>query len=296
MAHLAVRQCASILPAGAFIAIALGIPVAASRAQAGNAAFERWAMGHAIPLASVEPAMTKTDLRQLKSIIGSARVVAIGEPAHGAHEPLAFRNRLFRYLVEELGFTAIAIESGLPESRHVQAFIETGVGEAKQIAHEHVSLGFGDWQENVDLIQWMREYNADPAHRQKIRFYGFDLSLGGDVGATPRPAPFEAALSLLSRADSASATRLRLVLQPILRLPPNLLPSLTAAERDAGIVAVDELLSRLERNRPALHATTSAADYEWGYRSAVVAQQNARLLRLTPADISAGVTPSAWEG
>jgi erythromycin esterase len=178
----------------------------------------------------------------------------------------------------------------------VQAFIETGVGDASKVAHEHISYGFGDWQENVDLIQWIRDYNANPTHRRKIRFYGFDLSLGGDVGATPRPAPFEAALSLLSRTDSVSADRLRQVLQPILRLPPNPLPSLTAAEREAAIVAVDDLLTRLERNRPSLQATMSGADLEWGYRSALVAQQVARFLRLVPVDISAGIPPWAWEG
>jgi erythromycin esterase len=198
--------------------------------------------------------------------------------------------------VEELGFTAIAIESGLPESRHVQAFVESGVGDARQIAHEHISYEFGHWKENVELIQWMRDYNANPAHRQKIRFYGFDLSLGGDAGGTPRAAPFEAALALLTRADSASAARLRQALQPILRLPPNSSPSLTAAERDAAIVAVDELLNRLERNRPSLLATTSAADHEWGYRSALVAQQVARMLRMMPLELPPDVIPpSAWE-
>ena len=295
MPHLQLLQSASLLTAGAFVAMAVGIHPATSHAQEGSATFERWAAAHAIPLVSFEPVKTTADLQPLRSIIGSTRVVAFGEPVHGAHEPLAFRNRLFRYLVENLGFTAIAIESGLPESRHVHAFVETGVGDARKIAHEHISYEFGDWQENVELIQWMRDYNADPAHRQKIRFYAFDLSLGGDAGATPRPAPFEAALSLLSRADTASANRLRQALQPVLRLPPKPWPSLTAVERDAAILAVDELLSRLDRNRPLLQATTSAADHEWGYRSAIVAQQVARFLRLLPPDISAGVPPSAWE-
>jgi erythromycin esterase len=285
-----VRPVASI----AFIGLCLYPPP--SRAQHQNAGFEQWAAANAIPLASIEPAKTTSDLRRLGSMIGSARIVTIGEPTHGAHEPLAFRNRLFRYLVEELGFTAIAIESGLPESRHVHAFVETGVGDAKKIAHEHISYEWGDWQENVELIQWMRDYNANPARRQKIRFYGFDLSLGGATGATPRPAPFEAALSLLSRADSASATRLRQALQPILRLPPGPAPSLTTAEREAGVLAVDELLSRLERNRPSLQATTSAEDYEWGSRSALVAQQVARMLRVMPSDLpSDRIPPSAWE-
>ena len=56
-----------------------------------------------------------TDLIPLKSLVGAARVVALGEPTHGAHEPLAFRNRLIRFLVEQMGFTAVALETGFTE-------------------------------------------------------------------------------------------------------------------------------------------------------------------------------------
>ena len=144
----------------------------------------------------------------------------------------------------------------------------------------------------------MRDYNANPAHRRKIRFYGFDISLGGWGSAIPRPAPFEAALSLLSRADSASADRLRGVLLPVLRLP-DAPPSLTTDELNVISTAVDELLSRLERNRPVLLVTTSAADYEWGHRNAVLSQQAIRMLRAMPRgmsqDFSAGLPASIWE-
>jgi erythromycin esterase len=295
MTHNHGPQSASVLAACVSVAIALGIHPARSQAQQGSAKFERWVAAHAIPLVSLEPAATTADLRQLRSIIGSARVVAMGEPAHGAHEPLAFRNRLFRYLVEQLGFTAIVLESGLPESRHVHTFVESGVGNASQVARKNLTYGFGEFRENVELIQWMRDYNANQAHHRKIRFYGFDLSLGGPLGVTPRPGPFSAALELLSRGDSGAANRLREALQPILRLPPDAPPSLTVAERDATALAVDELLSRLERTRPLLLVKTSAADYEWGYRSAVVAQQVARFQRLLHPIKSDSVTPSAWE-
>src|SRR6266702_8865443 len=63
----------------------------------------------------------------------AAHVVAFGEPMHGAHEPLAFRNRLFRFLVERMGFTAIALESGFTESTSARPFIEGGEGDAGEI-------------------------------------------------------------------------------------------------------------------------------------------------------------------
>src|SRR5690606_11694254 len=67
---------------------------------------------------------------RLGALVGEARVVAIGEPAHGAHEPLALRNRVFRQLVEQQGFTVIALETGLTESRALDAYVRDGPGEA----------------------------------------------------------------------------------------------------------------------------------------------------------------------
>jgi erythromycin esterase len=71
-------------------------------------AFAKWAATHALPITTIESASGASDLLPLESAIGTARVVALGEPMHGAHEPLAFRNRLFRFLVERMGFTAAA--------------------------------------------------------------------------------------------------------------------------------------------------------------------------------------------
>src|SRR5687767_318988 len=45
--------------------------------------FERWAKIHATPIQSVELRSDPADMRPLKSMIGSARVVAFGEAAHG---------------------------------------------------------------------------------------------------------------------------------------------------------------------------------------------------------------------
>src|SRR5688500_15556326 len=79
-------------------------------------AFAKWATAHALPITTLESGGNDSDLLPLESAIGAARVVALGEPRHGVHEPLAFRNRLFRFMVEQMGFTAIALESGFTES------------------------------------------------------------------------------------------------------------------------------------------------------------------------------------
>ena len=165
-------------------------------------AFSKWAAAHAVPLATIEPAEDFSDVLPLKSVVGTARVVALGETTHGAHEPLAFRNRLIRSLVEQMGFTAIALESGFTESSITDGFVAGG----------GLSSGSGRYGENRELLQWMRDYNtaAPTAGHHRIRFYGIDLAAGGRISGTTLAIDY--ALAYLSRANPADADSIRLSL------------------------------------------------------------------------------------
>ena len=78
----------------------LAYPIALYGQNAPNQAFQQWARQHVHTLVSVDQdAPSDADLQPLRNIIGSAHVVAFGEPFHGGHEPMAMRNRLVRYAV-----------------------------------------------------------------------------------------------------------------------------------------------------------------------------------------------------
>ena len=143
------------------------------------AAFARWAKIHAHRL-PVSDTVSDVALEPLGRIVGKARVVGYGEPTHGAHEPLAFRNRLFRFLVEHRGFTAIALESGFTESYRVYQIANGGDGDLGEVVRQGITWGMGQYPENEELVAWIRRYNMDPAHRRKVHIYGMDLS-GGDT-------------------------------------------------------------------------------------------------------------------
>jgi hypothetical protein len=127
-----------------------------SKTQKGRDGFESWAKAQVSPIKSVELESDLSDLRPLKAMIGTARVVALGEPTHGAHEPLALRNKIFRYLVEELGFTTIALEGGLPESRLIHEYVAGGSGSLEHVLRDGFSCGIGEWKESEELVRWMR--------------------------------------------------------------------------------------------------------------------------------------------
>ena len=255
----------------------------------------------ALAVRSVELSAGTADLSPLASLIGRASVVVFGENTHGAHEPLAFRNRLFRYLVEELGFTAIAVETGLPESRRIARFVAGGPGappvaEAARVARESFTWGFGNFEENVELVRWMRAYNDDPGHARKVRFYGMDLSLGGPQGSTPTPAAIEGALAFLDRVDPPAAAVIRTRVSPLLRhLPGDPSVPVTAPERAALTDVIDSLVTRLERGSTSYAARSGEEEYAWASRNAQVARQGDVVHRVQSAPLpGGGVSPGAW--
>src|SRR5262249_40763634 len=253
---------------------------------------ERWAKIHATPIQSVELGSDPVDMRPLKSMIGSARVVAFGEAAHGVHESSAFRNKLFRYLVEELGFTAIAVESGLPESRLIYDFVAAGPGITGQILRDGFSCVPGNTQENEELIRWIREYNANAAHARKVRFYAIDVGRCGQG----TPLAYENVLTYLSQVDPASGQKVRATLKPYLdRLSEGDAKPLSQAESDGLSAAIEDLLALLERERPAYVAATSEIDYQWAHRNVMPALQSQRQNRVRPTPPpGGGLPPSAW--
>jgi erythromycin esterase len=135
-----------------------------------------WIRGQTIPLLTSRARHGFADLAPLSDVVGSARVVALGEATHGTREFFQMKHRLLEYLVSELGFNVFAIEANWPESEAVDEYVRTGQGDpAKALA----GLYFWTWntEEVLDLIRWMRQWNAVPGHRQ-VRFYGFDMQAG----------------------------------------------------------------------------------------------------------------------
>jgi len=91
--------------------IVAGVPTASAGATDPPAAMvASWVAHHATPLATVDPAAALDDLAPLGRSVGGARIVGLGESAHGAAEELELKLRVLRFLVEERGFRCVAWE------------------------------------------------------------------------------------------------------------------------------------------------------------------------------------------
>lgn len=139
-----------------------------------SAPFIAWAKKHAIPLKTAEPGSGFEDLQPFKAIVGRARVVGVGESTHGTREFFRFKHRLFEFLVEEMGFTAFAMETNFAEATKVNDYVLGGTGEAATLVRG-MRFWIWDTEEVVALVEWMRQHNLKPSTARKVTFYGFDM-------------------------------------------------------------------------------------------------------------------------
>jgi erythromycin esterase-like protein len=146
------------------------------------------------------------DYDPLLELIGDARVVLLGEASHGTHEFYRERARITRHLIEERGFTVLAVEADWPDAYRVNRWVR---GTSRDTAAAE-ALGdferFPRWMwRNRDVlafVAWLRDYNdALPPRGRKVGFYGLDLySLFSSI---------EAVIRYLDQVDPDAARRAR---------------------------------------------------------------------------------------
>ena len=131
-----------------------------------------WMSENAVPLETVTPIGYEADLGPLKSMIGNARVVALGEATHGTSEFFRLKHRLIQFLADEMDFTIFSIEANMPEAYRMNNYVLTGEGDPRALLS---GMYFWTWntQEVLDMILWMRAFNA--SGRGVMQFTGFDM-------------------------------------------------------------------------------------------------------------------------
>ncbi|MFB7930601.1 erythromycin esterase family protein [Streptomyces sp. NPDC056039] len=134
----------------------------------------------ASPLRTAEPGGDVGDLRPVGRAVGDAVVVGMGEAAHGSHEFLAVKDRVFRYLVESRGFRTFALETAWSTGVRLDDYVVHGKGDPERIMREDFQYTYvlNNTAENLALVRWMRAYNR--RHPQDpVRFMGDDWGYTG---------------------------------------------------------------------------------------------------------------------
>src|SRR5437588_1744761 len=120
------------------------------------------------------------DLNPLLERIGEGRYVLLGEASHGTHEYYAWRDAISRRLIEEQGFSFIAVEGDWPDCYHVNRYVK-GYPDSGDNARE-VLNNFGRWptwmwanEEVAELAEWLRRHNESLPEEKRAGFYGLDV-------------------------------------------------------------------------------------------------------------------------
>lgn len=131
-----------------------------------------WVKRNAMPLRTVEAGNGFDDLQPLKTLIGNARIVSLGEATHGTREFFQMKHRLMEFLATEMGFTIFSIEANMPESYRMNDYVLNGNGDPKAILR---GMYFWTWQteEVLAMVEWMRQFNA--SGKGRVQFTGFDM-------------------------------------------------------------------------------------------------------------------------
>jgi erythromycin esterase len=132
-----------------------------------------WLRNNAIPIRCVDPGSGFDDLQALKPLFEGAKIVGLGESAHGVREFYTLKHRLIEFLVVELGFTALALEASFAGCQPINDYVRHGIGDRAVVLTGQHYMAW-DTEEFAALLDWLRDHNKDVPDDRKVAFYGLD--------------------------------------------------------------------------------------------------------------------------
>ena len=146
------------------------------------------------------------DFDPLIARVGNARFALIGEASHGTHEFYRIRAEITKRLINEKGFSAVAVEADWPDAYRVNRYVRATSDDADAVEALAGFARFPQWMwrnaDVLDFIGWLRAHNdLLPRGAPRVGFYGLDLySLHASI---------QAVLAYLDSVDPSGARRAR---------------------------------------------------------------------------------------
>lgn len=208
------------------------------------------------------------DLAAIGRIIGSARLVGLGESTHGTREFFQQKHRILEYLVRQHGFRVFAIEANQLAVERINRYVEGGDGTAAEV----MRAMFAVWntEEVRDLVEWMRRYNsANPGGA--VRFAGYDMQ--------DHQTPIDSLSAFLQRTSPLLAMRANELVAEYRQQPRSATPQVADTVRARWSRQADTLWLLVEAEHARwLSAATRRADSvaaEWALQCANLIRQAA---------------------
>lgn len=243
----------------------------------GLAAFAEWAQTEAIRL---NPNGDGDARRRLTAMVGTARIVGVGESQHFIGAFNHFRGQIIRLLVDELDFTTFAFECDSIGARAAHDYV-AGFSDDRDAAFLGFKNAFGLWEGTQATLEWMRRWNREHPDRRQLSFYGID---GSEFWNNAEPA-VRTVCHYLDRADRSVADEFRRTLLPIVQGVRLInLADIPADRLDAMVLGIDTLLTRFTVEQHSWQERTGPDDFDWARRAVITAGQIAAIFRAVKSD------------
>lgn len=127
----------------------------------------------------LKPLANHRDLDPLLEAVGDAKIVLLGESSHGTSEFYRWRADFSKRLLQEKGFSLIAVEGDWPSASQVHRYIND-FKNPHDDAVQLLAQSFARWptwmwanEELADFVEWLKNFNATA--NTKTGFYGIDV-------------------------------------------------------------------------------------------------------------------------
>lgn len=125
------------------------------------------------PISTVDPTNENfEDLVFLNNIIGYSKYVGLGEVTHGAKEIFQLKNRIIKYLIENLNFSQVLMESNMAKAYELNKSVLHG--DNHETNKFIKAMGFWTWstEEVKAMIEWLK---LKTIKNNRLQFSGFDM-------------------------------------------------------------------------------------------------------------------------
>ena len=130
-----------------------------------------------------------------------ARVVLLGEASHGTSEFYRARAAVTRRLIEQHGFTIVAVEADWPDALKIDRYVRGRAAGAAEPAFTRFPTWMWRNAEVAAFVDWLHAHNTGLADEQRASFHGLDIyGLRSGIAEV---------LTYLDRVDPEEASRAR---------------------------------------------------------------------------------------
>ena len=205
---------------------------------------------------------------------------------------MLLHHRIIKYLIENCGFTIVATETGLPESRLIFDYVQNQpVSDVESMYKKGLNKMYAEWQEGRDLIEWMRIYNQ--AHNNKLQYYGLDIGGFYQNWLNPMNQILRYLLDLV--VDTEYANKLASELEPFLAVMTenariNYNEKLDSLQRTQLAIILQEAVDVFDKNKEKYVSKSNQFEFEWA-RQSMISMQLAANYYENILDIQKSKTP-----